>query len=76
VIIRREGPGSPLRQAVGGDAKAKASMALYLTGTLSALTIPHAGVGIALACFVTAAVAWIIPDRRIDRVFRQHEPAD
>ncbi|MFG2167137.1 hypothetical protein [Micromonospora chersina] len=31
------------------------------------------GVGIALACFVGAAILWIVPDRRIDRAVREHE---
>jgi uncharacterized membrane protein len=79
VIIRQEGPGSPLRQAVGADIKGKISPAFYLAGILSAVTIDrsgHVGVGIALACFVGAAVMWVVPDRRIDRVVRQYESLD
>jgi uncharacterized membrane protein len=75
-IIRREGPESPMRRAVGADAKSKASLALYLGGILSVLVIPHAGVAIALACFVAVSVIWVIPDRRIARVIGQHDPAD
>ncbi|MER7251335.1 hypothetical protein [Kribbella sp. NPDC000426] len=33
-----------------------------------------AGVGIALACFVAAAIIWIAPDRRIDRLLRNYQP--
>lgn len=76
VIVRQQGPESPLRQAIGIDVKGKISPALYLAGTLSALTIDrsgHIGVGIALACFVGAAIVWVIPDRRIDRMVRQYE---
>ena len=76
VIIRQQGPESPLRHAVGSDIKGKISPAFYLAGILSALVIDqsgHAGVGIALACFVGAAIMWIVPDRRIDRVVRQSE---
>ena len=76
VIIRQQGPESPLRQAVGTDLKGKVSPGFYLAGILSALVIDrsgHVGVGIALACFVGAAIVWIVPDRRIDRVVRQYE---
>jgi uncharacterized membrane protein len=76
VIIRQQGPGSPLRQAVGTDLKGKLSPAFYLAGILSALVIDrggHVGVGVALACFVGAAIMWIVPDRRIDRVARHYE---
>jgi uncharacterized membrane protein len=79
VIIRRQGPESPLRQAVGTDIKGKLSPVLYLAGTLSALAIDrsgHVGVGIALACFIGVAIMWIVPDRRIDRVVRQYGTSD
>jgi uncharacterized membrane protein len=73
VIIRQGGPGSPLRAAIGRDLKGKLSPALYLGGILSALLIDrggNTGVIIALACFIGAAVMWIVPDRRIDRAVR------
>jgi uncharacterized membrane protein len=79
VIIRQQGPESPLRQAVGTDIKGKISPGFYLAGILSALAINrsgHVGVGIALACFVGAALMWTIPDRRIDRMVRHHETPD
>src|SRR5439155_26772425 len=75
-IIRQQGPESPLKQAIGTDIKGKVSLGFYLAGTLSALAIDrsgHVGVAIALASFVGAAIMWIIPDRRIDRVVRQYE---
>jgi uncharacterized membrane protein len=79
VIIRQQGPASPLRQAIGKDIKGKISPAFYLAGCLSALAIDQSGrvgVGIALACFVSAAIMWIIPDRRIDRMVSHHESQD
>jgi uncharacterized membrane protein len=79
LIIRQQGPESPLREAVGNDLKGKLSPAFYLTGIVSALVIDrsgHIGVGIAVACFVGAAIMWIVPDRRIARVVRQHEAQD
>jgi uncharacterized membrane protein len=77
VIIRQQGPDSPLRQAVGADLKGKASPVVYFVGILSALSVDRngpVGVGIALACFVAVAIMWIVPDRRIDRAVRQYEP--
>ncbi|MFC0506587.1 TMEM175 family protein [Micromonospora costi] len=74
VIIRQEGPDSPLRRAVGADVKGKISPVLYIAGMLSALVIDREGrigVWISLGCFVGAAILWIVPDRRIDRVVRQ-----
>ncbi|PSK67798.1 hypothetical protein B0E53_00269 [Micromonospora sp. MH33] len=76
VIIRQEGPNSPLQQAIGRDVKGKISPAFYTAGILSALLVDRGGqvgVWIALACFVAAAILWIVPDRRIDRAARQHE---
>jgi uncharacterized membrane protein len=78
VIIRRQGPESPLRQAIGVDVKGKASSAITVAGILSALTIDRngrTGAWIALVCFVVVAILWIIPDRRIDRLVRQLEPS-
>ncbi|GAB1640023.1 TMEM175 family protein [Krasilnikovia sp. MM14-A1259] len=75
IIIRQEGPESPLRQAIGVDLKGKISPLLYVTGILSALLIDpngHVGVAIALACYVTVSILWIVPDRRIDRLARQY----
>ncbi|MET8153183.1 hypothetical protein ACIBSW_19160 [Actinoplanes sp. NPDC049668] len=51
----------------------------YLAGILSALTIDrdgHVGVGIAVACYVGAAIMWVVPDRRIDRAVRRHATPD
>jgi uncharacterized membrane protein len=79
VIIRQQGPDSPLRRALGSDFKGKVSPVFYIVGILSALLIDrdgYVGVGIALACFVGAAIMWVVPDRRIDRLVSEHEPAD
>ena len=79
VIIRRQGAESPLREAIGGDLKGKASAGLLVAGILSALLIDRSGpVGVAIAgaCFVAVAVIWIIPDRRIARMIHQHETPD
>ncbi|MGW5668396.1 TMEM175 family protein [Micromonospora sp. NPDC003776] len=76
VIIWGEGREAPLRRAVGSDVKGKLSPALLVAGILSALTIDrhgHVGVAIALTCYIVIAIMWIVPDRRIARVVREHE---
>jgi uncharacterized membrane protein len=75
VIIREQGPTSPLREALGVDIKGRISPAFYVAGILSALLVDRdgrVGVAIAVACFVSVAIMWIVPDRRIDRAVRQH----
>jgi uncharacterized membrane protein len=71
LIIRQQGPESPLRRAIGPDLKGKASPPLYVAGILSALLIGgHLGAGIGEGFFVLVAIMWIVPDRRIERAVR------
>ena len=69
VIIHGEGANSRLRVAVGGDAKGIISMVLYLAA------IPLAFVNQLLsdALYVTVALMWLVPDRRIEARFRKEE---
>ncbi|MEV0717244.1 TMEM175 family protein [Asanoa sp. NPDC050611] len=76
VIISQEGPSSPLHAAIGSDVKGKVSTALYLGGVLCAVLISDSGPWIAVGCFVSAAVLWIVPDRRIDRAVREVSVGD
>jgi uncharacterized membrane protein len=71
VIIRDEGPHSKLATAVRNDVKGKMSMALY------ALAIPMAFVNqlISDVIYVTVALTWLVPDRRIEKKIRHHESA-
>jgi uncharacterized membrane protein len=62
-IMRAEGQDSILKQAVGRDWKGKVSMVLYLVAIVVAPRSPR----IADAVFVTAALLWLIPDRRIEK---------
>lgn len=64
-IIRKQGAGSPLALAVGSDLKGK------ISPILTFLAIPAAYVQewIAGGLFVFVAVMWLIPDRRIERVY-------
>jgi uncharacterized membrane protein len=62
-LIAVHEPGSDLSQAIGKDRKGKVSLGLY--GLALALSFVAPWVSVAL--FVTVAVIWVIPDRRIER---------
>lgn len=66
-IMRAHGQDSILKQSVGRDWKAKVSLAVYLLAVVVALRWSW----IADAAFVTAALLWLIPDRRIEKRLRQ-----
>jgi len=62
--IRAQGPESILKKAVGRDWKGKLSPVLYIMALVATLVSPW----IAQAIFVTVALVWLIPDRRIEIV--------
>jgi uncharacterized membrane protein len=62
VIIREQGPGGKLREAIGRDVKGKISFALYALAIALAYAVEWA----ALAIYILVALMWIIPDRRIE----------
>jgi uncharacterized membrane protein len=66
-IIRHHGPESTLHAAVGADQKGVMSVLLY------ALAIGLAFVNrwVSLGIYVTVAVMWLIPDRRIERALSE-----
>lgn len=63
-IIRRQGDGSVLARAVGGDVKGKLSPLCYL----AAIPLAYVSTWIAGALYVTVALMWLVPDRRIAHV--------
>ena len=67
LIIRSQGPDSPLKRAVGGDWKGKASPVLYCLGIAGAF-IDHY---LTLACYISVACIWVVPDLRIERALQQ-----
>ena len=69
VIIRSQGPDSPLKAAVGNDFNVKVSVVRYLAA------IPLAFVHQILsdAIYVSVALMWLIPDRRIENLFTNAE---
>ena len=79
-IIRPQGENSPLRQAVGRDLKGKMSIVFYLFGIGCAMFIDRngpVGVWLALSWYVIVAIMWFVPDRRIDRIIKEHgQPED
>ena len=68
-LIALHGNDSALAIALGRDMKGKISPVLY------AIAIPLAFVNAGLACalYVTVAVIWFIPDRRIERTLKRDE---
>jgi uncharacterized membrane protein len=66
-IIRAQGPDSILKKALGSDWKGKMSPILYVAAIVSTIWSPWIAEGI----FVTVALIWLIPDRRIENVLSQ-----
>jgi uncharacterized membrane protein len=67
VIIASEGPGSVLKKAIGSDWKGKLSPALYLAAIVTSVWWSWA----AQAIYVSVALLWLIPDRRIEHALRE-----
>ena len=62
VLVKIEGPQSPLARAINRDFKGKVSTAIYVVAL--ALTFVNHWLGFALYCVVAAI--WLVPDRRIE----------
>ena len=69
LIIAAGGPGSILKQAVGGDWKGKLSPVLYVVAVVVAFRWRWVSLGL----YVLVALIWLIPDRRIENVLRKAE---
>jgi uncharacterized membrane protein len=57
-------PGSQLAQAIGRDRKGRISLAAYVVALAFSFFAPW----VSIALFVTVAIVWFIPDRRVERV--------
>ena len=66
-ILRREGQDSTLAKALGRDIKGKVSPVLYLAAIALSFVDPL----IAGVIYVSVAVMWLIPDRRIERALAE-----
>jgi len=62
VIIRAQGPDSPLCRAIGRDLKGKLSPFLYAAGIALAFVWPPAS----YAVYAGVALMWLVPDRRVE----------
>jgi uncharacterized membrane protein len=70
-IIKNEGKDSLLAKAIGKDIKGKISPFLYI----SAIALSWLNSFISGVIYLIAALIWLIPDKRIERVFRQNKEA-
>jgi len=68
-IIRNQGTGSILSKAIGKDVKGKISPVLYL----AAIGLCWISTWISGILYVIVAVMWIVPDKRIEVIFRSEE---
>lgn len=68
-IIRNHGPESLLAKAIGKDFKGKISPVLYTLAIVSTLVTPW----ISGSIYLLVALMWLIPDRRIEMIFRNDE---
>jgi uncharacterized membrane protein len=66
MIVKDQGQGSRLAAALGSDKKGKISPILYVLGILLA----PVNRWISLGLYVTVALIWLIPDRRIESTLR------
>ena len=66
LILKAHGPDSILAKAIGKDLKGKASPILYVIGIISGLFTPW----IAGAIYIFVAFIWLVPDKRIEIIFR------
>jgi uncharacterized membrane protein len=67
ILVARHGKDSTLAIAIGSDHKGKISLLLYAAAIPLAFVDPR----ISLACYVTVAVIWFLPDRRIEKLIKE-----
>jgi uncharacterized membrane protein len=69
-ILACQPPHSKLQQAIGSDFKGNVSLAMYL----AAIPLSYVHELIADAFYVSVALIWLVPDRRIERRLDEHKP--
>jgi uncharacterized membrane protein len=67
LILRRHGKDSLLARALGVDIKGKISPPLYFLAIISTFFNEW----IAVAIYILVTLIWLIPDRRIERIFEE-----
>ena len=70
-LVARHGRDSAIAAAVGRDDKGKLSVVIYAVAIPVALVEPR----LACALYVAVAVIWLVPDRRIEKILGEREPA-
>ena len=65
-ILKREGRDSVLAAALGRDWKGKLSPVIYL----SAIPLAFLSPAISIALYTSAALLWLVPDKRIERALK------
>ena len=66
-IIHSQGVDSRLKAAVGGEAKGRISVVLYV----AAIPLAFVNALISDALYVVVALMWLVPDRRIETLFEE-----
>jgi len=69
LIIASHGKDSLLKKAIGNDMKGKLSPLFYVTAILLSFWFEL----ISLSIYVLVAVIWLVPDKRIERVFADED---
>ena len=69
VILRHHGKDSLLARALGSDYKGKSSPILYFIAILFANFYP----AVAGAIYIFVAMMWLVPDKRIEKIFNENE---
>jgi uncharacterized membrane protein len=67
-LMRQRDHNAALAQAIQRDGKGKLSMVLYL----AAIPLAFVSSWISIAIYVTVALIWLVPDKRIERVLAEH----
>jgi uncharacterized membrane protein len=68
-ILRHEPAASPLRRALASDLKGKLSPFIYLAGVVLSFVDGR----LAGLAYLTVALIWLVPDRRVERVMLSGE---
>jgi len=71
-LIKAEGEQSKVAQAVGAKVKEWVSIALYLTAVVVAFLVSP---WISVAIYFGVSAMWLVPDKRFERLAREHSVA-
>jgi len=68
-ILKQQGENSLLKKAIGSDYKGKSSPILYTIAVLFANYYPL----VSGVIYILVALMWLVPDKRIERVFNEND---